>query len=450
MKKVFITIATALLCSLMLSMAALANSAPVYVTSGDAARGIIPLEEVPLTVEKEILTFDIPNLQSEGVDYDITNATEHSGTVTAEYYFQNPSSETVNVKLAFAQGVERMNPSCDVRINGTPLETEIRYTYIGNGEDFYGPEDVKRIQDDYVADDFFTPQMPVTEYEFCFSKLPSDENEKAFFNYTVPDGNRTRILLPCSPSQTGEYFRWVEKGETVKVQVIGETEGVQMSWSIGESLTVMPEKSYEMTLGRFATEILGYMTGISDVDCYNVMVKGMNAARHFELMPSFMTEDGLSTTMWIEYEFSIGPGEEAVNSVKAILAPEWYNYRKNPEYTYYYLLSPAQCWRKFGSLDVVINTPHPLYGNSQDEYEKTETGYKKHFESLPAGELSFCLTPEGSSGGGNGGTVAVTLILIVIIIVAVVLVIGLIVAVIVIISNIVKGKKKKNKDQGGI
>lgn len=451
--KILYILVSIMLCSLLFSTAVFANSAPVFITAGEAARGVIPREELPLTVEKEILTFDIQKLEMEETDYDVTEAADHSGTVTAEYYFNNPTKETITTKLAFAHGVERVNTSCEVRLNGEPVESEIRYTYIGDEKKFYGPEDVRKIRDDYEEDDFFHPEMPVTKYVFNI-KYPSsvDVSPLAGFYYSIPEGAKARIMIPVRPSQSGIFSRSVENGEAIDVYVFGETDGVRMEWQVnlptGEVVTALPEKESEMTLLDFAALSMKGTSGISAVDSYNTVIDGMNERRHFDIIPSFLPEYAYDTTMWIEYELTIGPEETAVNSVKAILSPEWYNYKKNPQFTYHYLLSPAKSWKQFGSIDVIINTPHKLYGNSDEGFEETETGYKRHFDVLPDGELSFCLTPEDGSGDsgsdGHGGAILGTVLIAIIVIVAAVFFFGILVIVIVLIVN---GKKSRKKDK---
>lgn len=444
---------TALLICLILSMTAYANSAPVHITSGDTARGIIPREESPLIVDKELLTFDIPVLETEGFHYDITEAVDHSGTVTAQYFFKNPSADPVTLKLAFAHGIERINTSCDVRLNDTPLETQIRHTYIDDYESFFGPDDVKKIRDDYAEDDFFCPEMPVAEYIFEFTGIPDNSTADAVFTCTNADDTKTRIMLPCRFDPSGVYTRQIRNNHTLRVYVFGDIENAEISCcmklSSGEEKAVLPKTGETMPLSDFAVMAMNSVADIGRIDSYNVVTDGLNASRHFDLIFSYLSEMSFYTTMWIEYEFTIGPDEEAVNTVKAVLAPEFFNYRRNPEFIYYYLLSPAQCWKKFGTLDVIINTPHSLYDAENEGYAATENGYIKHFDSLPDGELSFCLTEEKlTSAGeasekpvGHGGAVFGVLLIAVLAIGGIVLGIGLIVIIVVIIVNCRKKKK---------
>ena len=234
----------------------------------------------------------------------------------------------------------------------------------------------------------------------------------------------------------------------VSVFVIGDDEGVETAWDIGESRKILPEAGRKMTLSGFASLTMEGIPDISETDSYNAVIEALSEEENSDLIHSYMPQERPDTTMWIEYGFTMGPGETAVNEVKAILAPEIVNYRKNPEYDYYYLLSPAQCWKEFGSLDVAINTPHKFYKYEEEGYEKTETGYIKHFETLPEGELHFCLTEGKTSSArsseteGHGRSLIGTAFIASIIIVAAVFGLGIItVTVVIIISNRKRNKK---------
>jgi len=57
-----------------------------------------------------------------------------------------------------------------------------------------------------------------------------------------------------------------------------------------------------------------------------------------------------------------------------------------------YLLSPAQTWDKFGSLEILINTPYYITESSINGFEKTENGYRCKLNGLPNEELEFTLS----------------------------------------------------------
>ena len=97
---------------------------------------------------------------------------------------------------------------------------------------------------------------------------------------------------------------------------------------------------------------------------------------------------------WFEYELTVGPGERVVNTVTAPLYPA-INTNYDPSiHTYTYLLSPAQTWRSFGTLDIRINTPYFITESSLKGFEKGEGGYILSLDGLPEGELVFVLSAD--------------------------------------------------------
>lgn len=95
---------------------------------------------------------------------------------------------------------------------------------------------------------------------------------------------------------------------------------------------------------------------------------------------------------WYEYELSLAPGQRLVNRVTAPIYPDINGSKEPPVYTYTYLLSPANTWDKFGTLDIVINTPYYLTRNNLQRFTKTDTGYTLSLNHLPEDELVFYLS----------------------------------------------------------
>lgn len=129
---------------------------------------------------------------------------------------------------------------------------------------------------------------------------------------------------------------------------------------------------------------------ISPVDYYNALTERfIHESENLLILPSaeFM-ERGLMK--WYRYSIDVKPGETIINSVTAPALPSLYTNYEDPLQEYTYLLSPASLWKKFGSLDVIVNTDEYLI-SSQPALDKAENGYSAHFENLPEGELQFSL-----------------------------------------------------------
>ena len=159
-------------------------------------------------------------------------------------------------------------------------------------------------------------------------------------------------------------------------------------------------KIKELKNGNFA--VCGYYgfiafkqnnsSDISDIDYYNAVTTMLSYRYSDASMIEW--EDYIADKMmkWLQYELEFEPGETLVNAVSAPAFPDIDASYKPPMYVYYYLLSPASSWKKFGTLDVVIETDQYLQKNSPGTFEKTGSGYKAHFDSLPDGDLSFSLS----------------------------------------------------------
>lgn len=84
----------------------------------------------------------------------------------------------------------------------------------------------------------------------------------------------------------------------------------------------------------------------------------------------------MSLMRWYEYEITVEPGANIINTVTAPIYPSIKSDYNPPIYGYTYLLSPAQTWKSFENLEIVINTPYYIIDSELDGFTKTENGYK--------------------------------------------------------------------------
>ena len=398
---------------------ALANSAQT-IWSGVTSTGVIVEDEnCPLVVEKEILTFDIPQFP-ENYYQSIEEFIEYSATVTAEYTFYNPSNYTVTATLAFPFGnmpdygmiLDREGErwahetlehtrQYGVQVNGESIESVLRHTYADPFGDFDLERDIPKLRDSYAKDPFFTPEMTVTEYVYEVTGLSADEGYAAF---CVREDENTRRVYPDEFNgfdRDGDqltYGCWIESGAELTVTVVGEPFLEELSWKIYENGAREMELAGTVTLSATkTTTFLDYAlgeykqgSGILESDWYNAFVDERNSNGYLENG----MELSYNLMRWYEYEITLAPGERITNAVTAPIYPRINGQYEPPVYEYIYLLSPAQTWSEFGSLDIVINTPYHLISDNQQKFEKTETGYRMLREGLPEGELKFSLSSE--------------------------------------------------------
>lgn len=401
-----------------------ANSAQTE-WEGAAPGGIVVSDsECPLIVENELLTFDIqkfPETFYESLDEYLA----YSGKVTAEYTFYNPSDYTVRATLAFPFGKAPdygyiydydTGESCldadaslySITADGQELDKKLRFTFQKSGEAFDLDEELNKLEQGIVKDEFYRPDMPVTKYTYEFKGIDNETYNAAQAMAVIDDwSGRTKYFF----GDTGGYSDltehvevsvWAENGHEFTFYVIGDEPEEMPEWAIYADGTlekeidgVAVEKSAEkFTLEEFAQLICGTAESANSADLYNAVIAMLNQSeqRCGVIMNDFYEAWLLESLMrWYEYEIILEPGQRLVNRVEAPIYPAVSGTGESAEYTYTYLLSPASTWKEFGSLDVEIDTPFYLTDSEPGGMEEREGGYSLALESLPEGELVFSL-----------------------------------------------------------
>lgn len=451
-----------------------ANSAAPW-EEGVTGDGVYAVREYSvLEVQSEKLVFDINTLPSleKGQIYD--------ARVTAEYTFYNPTEESLTTQMAFPFGRKPayadnlsvayiQNP---VLVNGQPVAHQVRHTY-GLFEEFY--ESVRDIRDDYIADDFFTPDLPVTIYTATvnFTDSADIDGRVALRLDGAPAlGGGTRCIGPFQSDATSDAYNvWevLSDGESAVFYVLGEDvpldewEWFTSAWSdrVEGHIRTDSEISFataKSTLGDIIFANYADDCGISRIDWYNgVMLHKLAVERGDFSYLSWFSPLNVSPedfNAWYVYTVQTAPYSSFTNSVTAPLYPTVHFNFAPDVYKYVYYLSPAANWADFGTLDVEINTPCFQYGDeyyNSATFSRTEGGYSAHFDSLPEGELYFSLCSVQTPGTederpyeGYGGNIALT-ILYVLIGFVVLLVIAAIVAVVLIVMRVKKKKGGKRE-----
>ena len=407
---------------------------------GTYANGTISKdEECPVIVEQELLTFDVSEFPKS--HYESRDAfLSYSGNVSAEYTFYNPEDYTVTATLLFPFGktpdygfqydtatLEECfgadTEKYGVTVNGEEVEKTLRYTYAA--DDFELERDLEKLHDGYAEDPFYDPEMPVTKYTYTANGIDPELNGAANAGFRLyGGGGKTKVYLENSSGYNRlgkelEISAWVNNGVQVDVYMIGEQPEELPDWYICED-GAMEERTEgemnltdveEMTFREFTMMSYDPDSDISESDWYNAVIYEMNLyEKDFGFIESFFDKLDVSDTLmrWYEYEITIGPGGRITNEVTAPVYPEIHG-REYPSYDYTYLLSPAQTWKEFHDLEVVINTPYFMRESSLEGFEKTDEGYIFAADSLPAGELEFTLaetegSPLANRDSGGAGT----------------------------------------------
>ncbi|MBD5111780.1 MAG: hypothetical protein HDT42_04505 [Ruminococcaceae bacterium] len=412
--KQIIALALCAVLSLLTPCTAFANSAPKYWSGADSYGAIIADAECPVVVESELLTFDIPDFPKKNYS-NKEDYLAYKASVTARYNFYNPADYTVTAKLEFPFGTapEYSNgddvSKYDITINDSAIPKTVRHTLMRKGGGFKLAEDMPRITDGYKKDSFFAPNLPVTKYVYEIADY--DENYKdacVAFDFRVlfdrkvlfkeMDGIVSRVDS-CRLSRSAR-----RSDNTLTLYVFGRKFDAPPKWKFykdrncnnGEEISgsVNLLSADEMTFMEFAMSEYPENSYILESDWYNAMVDELNFSgiERYNCIIRYSRIFNLKSCLlrWYEYEITLAPGERIVNSVTAPIYPDIDEDWKPPVYKYTYLLSPAQTWTDFGSLDIVINTPFYLIDNK--DFQKTETGYRLSLDGLPDGELEFSLS----------------------------------------------------------
>lgn len=159
-----------------------ANSAQTH-WSGTAAAGVIITDETcPVIVENEKLTFDLQEFPKRDTK-EISDYLSYTGKVHAEYTFYNPADYTVNAVLVFPfgkvpdygyfhdteTGKRILNADTEkyhITVNGKVIHKTLRHTLSSWDSQFELSNDMALLQDSYVDDECYSPDMPVTRYTY--------------------------------------------------------------------------------------------------------------------------------------------------------------------------------------------------------------------------------------------------------------------------------------------
>ncbi|MBE6612987.1 MAG: hypothetical protein E7632_10890 [Ruminococcaceae bacterium] len=417
--------------ALLLAIPISANSAQTRWSGVSFAGTMAADEDCPLEVERERLTFSLGEFPQNHY-FAAEEYLSYPGSVTAEYEFYNPADYDVTATLVFPfgmlpdyaysiyndGGLEFADDTAryGITVDGDPVKMTLRHTLSAPYAEFNLEYDLPRLIDGFAEDEFFTPDMPVHRLTYTVSGIPEEYRSATASFFWSGDRTETRVILE---GQNGgstlrggvRSYLHVRNGDVIVLWLIGEYVPVT-EWDLfenGSLETEIPGKvemndntaisNESMTLREFVTKDWKAESGILETDWYNASITRMNR---------FVTSSGLiidfysgrslyqSLLRWYEYELTVPAGGRVVNAVSAPIYPSINGDYEPPMYKYTYLLSPAQTWKRFGTLEVAVDTPHYLIESSAGEFSKTDGGYQAKFDGLPAGELVFSLSAEES------------------------------------------------------
>lgn len=403
-----------------------ANSGPSSWRGVTASGAVITGENCPLEVESEVLTFNIPDF----IDYSSSKEQllNYGGNFSAEYTFKNPTENAVTATLAFPFGTrsdygyyeegdgteegrgtyvnleDALADKYKVFVGGEEIAAQTRHTFHAwNSFDF--TKESGQIYDGYRPHEFFSLDLPVYMYKFNISSAEENYFEAEL---TFNTSNNMRLagnygsLEKGSGKTTISYS--VKDGDEIDLYTIGEALDVSSLkwefyrvsgyWGLNyKSVKARAELSPKMEIITFEDYVFeGYPggNGLIKSDYYNAVLDYTDCYLEKSMLPAsfkFLADSSYYMS-WLVYGLNLDAGQTVKNTVTAPIFPGGYYYYDPTVYTYGYLLSPAQGWSSFKSLEVRINTPYYLF-ESNLQFEKTDYGCLYKADGLPEGELSF-------------------------------------------------------------
>lgn len=416
----------------------LANSAQMHFEGISATGAVMTDTESPVEVEREVLTFDI----TEFPDFDYKSVSDmqaYSSKVTAEYTFFNPSEYEITAKLLFPFGnrpnyyfgrvfdeekgsyvyyddTEKFN----IMARGEEIEKTLRHTYSKGFGDFELEEQLSRLREDFFEEGFLTRSTAVVKYTFSVNSIEEGYQNGIFSVALEENGERAYLVSNYNSfKRVGDKFRLGYQGKAGEQFVIYSLGGTSpalenlANWQCHEDAKFKKEIEGNITLcakeelifADLAFASYNSALGVSEADWYNALVDYLQERKDTDFLfraPSDNFDISENLMRWYEYSLTFGAGERLVNSVCAPIYPDINAYYEPEIYEFNYLSTPAKTWRKFGSLEIKINTPYALVesmsapqeaeGYPTPVYVKTDSGYSISYETLPNEDISFTLS----------------------------------------------------------
>lgn len=432
----------ALIACVPAGITASANSAMLHWRGSNSAGAVVMDKNCPVRVESELLTFDINEFpQNHYAEEEKDKFLSYGGKVTAKYNFYNPADYDVKMTLAFPFGAqpdyayfyENVDDTAkySVTADGENVETKLRHT-LWSG-DFNTEADVGRLVDGFKKDEFYSENLPVYIYRFHISGITYNGERWVHAELPLNSVAGRKIVF----SSNGYYYDgsltiswYVENGDDLTIYSVGKpmTDDefnfkfynygkFNKKYYVDGKAERNPEKDKDevITFRQLALSHRSEDSVVSESDWYNAAVDYLNVG---EIEGGYISDSVLflepRLMRWYQYSLEIPAGGRLINEVTAPLYPSIDGYYSPNIYEYEYLLSPAQGWAAFGSLEVRINTPFCLLENSIGDFEKTDYGYLYKSETLPDRELTFELCesehPVRTGNGCNGYMIAFIII----------------------------------------
>ena len=405
--RINITAVLIVVLSLGIPMTAFANSMPVYIDEYPAF-DIAPMEDCPVKVDKEQLTFKIDERSSA------------DAMVSAEYTLSNTSEEYISVPMVFPFVSDGYwGPDANIEFNGKAVDYKVYNAGYVDVKDYLKEPDAFKKQVDIhtIIENLNSPLYKAKHfddtadaalYKVTFTK-PMDREGYVSFNINT---ETTRVLTfgfnGFTIDKSGSCTVCTNVGdnhmsETGFILVLGKDTLTDI-----ESNAVKLEKSTVNSkayiLDRIAEDnAAGYAVEMRDMDSYYAQVirtidyywEESLLAFGYDMVKGDMGRYNNIYALLYEVDFE----PESTNTLKVAYPMEaTFDRRETTDYinTFVYIVNPAEKFLAFGPMDIRVemNARCPYIIDSSIPFTETEAGvYAASLDGLPAEDVVFSTYP---------------------------------------------------------
>ena len=396
-------------------------SPPTMIYGSDSYCGQISTNS-GVVIENQSVVFDLLSLPLLNDENRVENTV---GNVQTSYSLYNPTDSeiTFTVALPVSNVPEYLNIDTYMQeldkysfsVNGKAIESPLRYG-ITFGENLETVGLTSFIYDDYISDEYCSPDMTVTKYTFTQSGV---NYSPAYVGFDVdPD------TLKGSCLYLGEYSHaWDQPNGDLRFSIsAGDNGCIYEIYVFGNDLTELPDwKVYksggvsngdeiEGTIELVNKETIAFSEvvssyyyeslGINEIDWYNMAAKEISSSLErgavytsLESLNGRYLEKRYYLACGFIYDITVEAGERVKVSMDAPLYPSIETKYEPNTYDYHYYLFVPQAEMFTGKIDVTINTPYYMTFNGHNEYTKTENGYSLTLDAIHVESEYLTLMP---------------------------------------------------------
>ena len=362
---------------------------------GTNASGVCAVGKTQVELKSARITFTVPELA-------VGTYSETAPTVSTAYTFYNPADRDETLSLAFPfELVRDADPNndwngkdnCTFTCDGRALDYGVRYAYKSDKSactDFLTAKD--------EPDDFYTPDMPVTEYVYSVT-LNNVGQEGAVVKLKLKSDVRAKLLCgeDCTMgvSLDCRYLKfYANEGENTFsfYSLGGESEVVSAVCAADDECSVARLTEKKTVAFSDFVEAARPSAEILQADWYRAVVSYFNAVEHKGILRPLSGCTASDFIRWYVYSFNV-PARSSVEHV--VTAPLYPAARDSVTHFSYRLYTEFETFSSVGSVKVEINTPLYLVDTFVDtfvDFTKTEAGYEFACDDRLYDDFTFALS----------------------------------------------------------